>query len=31
MRHIDAMVFVAGAMAGGIGAAIAILFLVWLL
>ena len=31
MKHIDAMVFIAGAMAGGIGVAIAVLFLVWVL
>jgi hypothetical protein len=31
MKHIDSMVFMAGAIAGGIGTAAAVLFLVWVL
>jgi|688.fasta_scaffold2392584_2 hypothetical protein len=30
-KHTDAVVFIAGAMAGGIGTATAVLFLVWVL
>jgi hypothetical protein len=31
MKYIDGMVFIAGAAAGGIGVAIAVLFIVWIL